>query len=139
MNIFGQNTTEQVLNTVIGVEKNKEPSCLASTVHSHHQLIDSITTKDEAANMAAAVRKGAMNARLCRHFAQRARTFRTSAFHGEISKSAKLSVYGAAVATSLYLGIKVFDKNAVVEAAKPSRRPVCYHYLLDDFIFTLES
>lgn len=79
--------------------------------------------------MAAAVRRLVMNPRLCvRHFAQRTRTFRTSTFHSEISKSAKLSVYGAAVATSVYLGIKLWDKNVVVEAAKPSRRPVCYNY-----------
>ncbi|KAK3855437.1 hypothetical protein Pcinc_038160 [Petrolisthes cinctipes] len=76
--------------------------------------------------MASAVRRGVMNSRLCRHFTQRTRTFRTSAFHSDINKASKLSLYGSAAAISLYMGIKWMDKYTLVEAAKPSRR------LLDD-------
>ncbi|KAK4309879.1 hypothetical protein Pmani_018515 [Petrolisthes manimaculis] len=72
--------------------------------------------------MASAVRRGVMNARLCRHFTQRTRTFRTSAFHSDINKASKLSLYGSAAAISLYMGIKWMDKYTMVEAAKPSRR-----------------
>ncbi|XP_050720244.1 calcium uptake protein 3, mitochondrial-like isoform X3 [Eriocheir sinensis] len=60
---------------------------------------------------------------LCRR-AQCSRTVKTSASHGSFRSNQSLYLCGVAAATSTYLGWKWLQGSAVVEAAKPFRRPI---------------
>ncbi|XP_045620995.1 calcium uptake protein 3, mitochondrial isoform X3 [Procambarus clarkii] len=72
--------------------------------------------------MAAIGRRVVSNVQLRNLFAQCSRTFKTNLSRGNISSSPGIYLYGTAVVTSAYFGWKWIGKNAVVEAAKPTRR-----------------
>ncbi|XP_069942832.1 calcium uptake protein 3, mitochondrial isoform X7 [Cherax quadricarinatus] len=72
--------------------------------------------------MAAIARRIVPNVHLVNRFAQCSRTFRTNLSNGSISSNPGIYMYCTAVATSVYFGWKWIRKNAVVEAAKPTRR-----------------
>ncbi|KAK8745606.1 hypothetical protein OTU49_000288, partial [Cherax quadricarinatus] len=71
---------------------------------------------------AAIARRIVPNVHLVNRFAQCSRTFRTNLSNGSISSNPGIYMYCTAVATSVYFGWKWIRKNAVVEAAKPTRR-----------------
>lgn len=66
---------------------------------------------------------------LCRR-AQCSRTLKTSTSHGSFRSNQSLYLCGVAAATSTYLGWKWLQGSAVVQAAKPFRRPVSVGYLV---------
>ncbi|XP_042874038.1 calcium uptake protein 3, mitochondrial-like isoform X2 [Penaeus japonicus] len=72
--------------------------------------------------MATLLRRFCQNHTLFGRYIQSTRGLRTSAYKTYNPKSPRFYLYGTAVATSLYFGWKWVEKNAMVEAARPTRR-----------------
>ncbi|KAG7169463.1 Calcium uptake protein 3-like [Homarus americanus] len=72
--------------------------------------------------MAALARRTLPNFQLRNRFSQCSKTFKTNVSHGNISNNPRMYLYGTAVAASAYFGWKWLEKQAVVQAAKPTRR-----------------
>ncbi|XP_066971349.1 calcium uptake protein 3, mitochondrial isoform X8 [Macrobrachium rosenbergii] len=62
------------------------------------------------------------NSKVFGRFSQCQRGIRTNATFSRVQRNQKFCLYGTAAATSLYFGWKWLENNAVVEAARPSRR-----------------
>ncbi|XP_069998951.1 calcium uptake protein 3, mitochondrial isoform X10 [Penaeus vannamei] len=72
--------------------------------------------------MAAHLRRFCQNSTLFSRYSHSTRGLRTIAYKTYNPKSPRFYLYGTAVATSLYFGWKWVEKNAMVEAARPTRR-----------------
>ncbi|XP_047491901.1 calcium uptake protein 3, mitochondrial-like isoform X5 [Penaeus chinensis] len=72
--------------------------------------------------MAAHLRRFCQSVTLFSRYSHSTRGLRTSAYKTYNPKSPRFYLYGTAVATSLYFGWKWVEKNAMVEAARPTRR-----------------